>query len=174
MALSTRNNLDLTPQITINCHTVIIERPPAAADHPNAIYRSPPAPAKGVWVRSGGILAFVKTLYWNILDRDAESQAVVDGWTKHTYTNGLAQTLGGFFTSPEYTGRGLPTEVTVDKFYLAVLGRHAEAAGRAYWTEKISNGMSLLQVAEGFVGSAEYRGKVQAGTAPDPVRWPTN
>ena len=116
---------------------MVIERPPV--DHPNVIHSSPPAPPKGVWVRPGGILAFVGTMYWNILDRDAENQAVIDGWAKHTYLHGLAHTFGGFFTSPEYTGRGLPTEVTVDKFYWAVLGRHAEAVEKAHWVERIGN-----------------------------------
>jgi len=152
---------------------VVIERPPV--NHPNALHPSPPALApKGVWVRSGGILAFVGKMYWNILDRDAENQAVIDGWTKHTYIHGLAHTFGGFFTGPEYTGRGLPTEVTVDKFYLAVLGRHAETVERAHWVERIGNGTTLWQVAEGFISSPEYRARVQAGKAPDPVHWPTN
>jgi len=178
MASPTADGLDTNPQnvsqhlngtlspglhITINCQTVVIERPPAA-DHP----------PKGMWVRSRGILSFVETLYWNILDRDSENQGAIDYWTRNTYSRGLAHTLGGFVTSPEYSVRGLPTEVTVDKFYLAVLGRHADAGEKAYWVDRIRDGMTLRQVAEGFVKSAEYRRMVQAGTAPDPVHWPTD
>jgi hypothetical protein len=37
---------------------------------------------------------FVKTLYQNILDRDLESQAVIDGWTNHAHSNGIAETMG--------------------------------------------------------------------------------
>lgn len=111
-------------------------------------------------------------MYQNILDRDPESQTVVDNWTRHTYAHGLAETLGCFFTSGEYRAKSLSTEATVDKFYLSVLGRQAEPSGRAYWIGAIRNGMSLHKVVEGFVGSQEYRQKVQAGSAPYPILWP--
>lgn len=113
-------------------------------------------------------------MYWNILDRDVENQAAVDNWTKHTYTHGLAHTLGSFFTSPEYSGRGLPTEVTVDKLYWVALGRQADTAERIHWVERIKNGASLWQVANGFIDCPEYKERVRTGKAPDPVYWPTN
>ncbi|KAF8805912.1 hypothetical protein BYT27DRAFT_7191823 [Phlegmacium glaucopus] len=165
-------NLGLGFHINIYCHSVIVERPPTTADHPNPVYRSTPPPLNGVWVRSGGISDFIRTLYWNILGRNPENQLAIDNWTRHTYTHGLAHTVGSFFTAEEYTSKGMSTESTVDKLYLAVLGRQVTATGRGDWVERIRNGMSLWQVAEGFVDSAEYRGKVQAGTAPDPIHWP--
>ena len=123
-------------------------------------------------MRTGGILDFMRTLYQNILDRDPESHTVLEGSTREVYTRGLAYTVGRFFTSPEYTAKGLPTEITVDKFYLSVLGRHPEAEGKAHWVEEIRRGMTLWRVAEKFVGSEEYRRKVEADQVPDPINWP--
>lgn len=114
----------------------------------------------------------MRTLYQNILDRDPENQLAVDNWTRHTYNHGLAHTVGSIFTSPEYTAKHLSTEATVDKFFLAVLGRQTDEGGRVYWVEEIGRGMSLWKVADKFVGSEEYRGKVEAETAPHPIHWP--
>lgn len=161
------------PAPLISLHrAVIIERPhpaPTVPDNP-----SPPQsqPRKGIWVRTGGVLDFMRTLYQNILDRDPESHAAIEGWTREVYARGLAYAVGGFFTSIEYTAKGVSTEATVDKFYLSVLGRHPEAEGRAHWTEEIRRGMSLWTVAEKLVGSEEYRRRVAAEQAPDPIHWP--
>lgn len=125
-----------------------------------------------MWVPSGGIPDFIRTLYQNILDRDPESQTAIDYWIRYTYEHGLASTIGGFFTSREYTARGMSPEATAEKFYIAVLGRQAEPGGREFYVNEIRTGMSLWKVADDFVGSREYRLNVQAGTAPDPIHWP--
>lgn len=127
----------------------------------------------GVWDPSGGIPDFVKTLYWNVLDRMPESQSVIDHWTRKTHEHGLAHTVGGFFTSEEYKGKGMLSETTAKKFYLAVMGRQAEPDERAHWTKRINNGMSLTQVANFFVADSEYRRMVKDGKAPDPIHWPS-
>ena len=111
-------------------------------------------------------------MYQNILDRDPESQDAINWWTGHTYNHGLASTVGGFFTSHEYAAKGWSPEVTTEIFYLAVLGRQVEPVGREIHIRAIRNGVSLRKLANSFVGSEEYRGKVQAGTAPDPIHWP--
>lgn len=129
-------------------------------------------PPWGIWVRSGGILDFMRTLYQNILDRDPESQEVLEWHARNTYTHGLANAVGGFFMSPEYASRGLSAEATVDRYYLSLLGRQPEAQGREYWVGEIQRGMTLWRVAEGFVGSEEYRRRVDAQMAPDPIHWP--
>jgi hypothetical protein len=129
-------------------------------------------PPRGIWVRSGGILDFIRTLYQNILDRDPENSEALESHTLNTYTHGLASTVDNFFMSPEYESRGLSTEATVDKYYLSLLGRQPEAQGKAYWVGEIQRGMTLRTVANGFVGSDEYHGRVRAETAPDPVHWP--
>jgi len=150
----------------------------SAADHPNPVDQNPPEPLRGVWVHTGGIPGFIKTLYWNVLDRDAESQTVIDHWTHQTYTHGLAHTVSGFFIALRSTayGQGMSTEAMVDRFYLAVLGRQPKPGepGKVHWVRELRNGASLLDVANGFIGSPEYRGKVQAETRPDPIHWPSS
>jgi len=91
---------------------------------------------------------FAKTLY-QIGPRPRKSNC--------HYDNRLARTIVEFFTSDEYTAKCKSVEATVDKFYLAVLDRQAEPEGRTYWIGKIRSGMSLWKVADGFVGSNEYR-----------------
>ncbi|KDR71936.1 hypothetical protein GALMADRAFT_213432 [Galerina marginata CBS 339.88] len=105
--------------VQFNAHTGSTE----ADSDPSATLPLLTPPPRGVWVPSGGIEDFIRTLYQNILDRDPESQTVVNLWTGQTYRHGLAYTISGFFMSDEYTGRALPKEVTAEKFYLAVLGR---------------------------------------------------
>jgi len=75
------------------------------------------------------------------------------------------RTLGKNFTSEEYSfPRVLPTEKSlwinsIGQFWV----RPADAAGKMDWIKMIKYGMSHFQLAEG--------GKVQAGTAPDPIHW---
>jgi len=66
------------------------------------------------WDAASGIRDFVKTLYQNILDRDAESKAAIDFWSKHARFHGIASAIGGFFTSDEFKTKSFPSEVVVD------------------------------------------------------------
>jgi hypothetical protein len=121
------------------------------------------------WNRSGGIPDFIRTLYNNILDRHPESEAVIDYYTRYTHSKGLASTIGAFFTSAEYRAKSMSTAATVEKLYISILGRDSEPGGRVYYIRKLNRGMGLWEAVEEFVGSAEYRQKVQTGTAPHPV-----
>ncbi|KIM87526.1 hypothetical protein PILCRDRAFT_815052 [Piloderma croceum F 1598] len=56
-----------------------------------------------------GIQDFVRTLYKNILDRDAESQEVIDEWTQRIHSSGVAHVVGDFFMSPEYRAKSMST-----------------------------------------------------------------
>ncbi len=46
---------------------------------------------------------------------------------------------------------------TVVRMYEGLLGRSAEAAGAQFWVEAEQNGASLEAIAQGFLGSLEYR-----------------
>jgi hypothetical protein len=105
-------------------------------------------------------------LYKNILDRDAESQEVIDDWTHRIHSSGVAHVIGDFFGSPEYRAKSMSTDATVDKLYLSLLGRSPEPEGKIFWVKELNRGMPLRDAAEGFVGSREYRQKIQAGTSP--------
>ena len=129
-------------------------------------------PPWGIWVRSGGIKDFMRTLYQNILDRNPESPEALEWHARHTSAEGLASTVGVFFTSPEYVAKGLSTEATVDKYYLTLMGRQPETRGKVHWVREIQRGMTLLKVANSFVSSDEYRRRVNTQMAPDPIHWP--
>ena len=126
-----------------------------------------------LWNHTGGIPDFVRTLYQNILDRDPESQAAINYWMDYTHSHGIALTIGGFFTSNEFKARGLPIEVVVDKLYRAILGCEAEAEGKNYWLDRFRRGDGMQVIVNDFVGSREYRQKVQDNLVPHPVYWPS-
>jgi hypothetical protein len=111
-------------------------------------------------------------LYQNVLSRDAEDQAAIDNWTNHTHHHGLISTLRGFF-SDEFKAKNLPEEVVVDKLYRSILGREAHGDDeKNVWLCKLRRGDTMQMIINDFVGSAEYRQKVQNNTAPHPVFWP--
>ena len=55
-----------------------------------------------------------------------------------------------FATSDEYLGR------LVDTYYLATLGRPADAAGKQHWLRQLRSGRTPASVAAGFYASPEY------------------
>ena len=61
----------------------------------------------------------------------------------------LAGVMGSFLASPEYAGtRGSLTDAAVvDSRSVGALGRHAEAAGQAYWTGPLAQSASRAVVA---------------------------
>ncbi|KDQ11642.1 hypothetical protein BOTBODRAFT_35093 [Botryobasidium botryosum FD-172 SS1] len=109
---------------------------------------------------------FVKTLYRNILDRPAESWAVIAHHTNAVHERGLAAAIFGFFGSPEYRAKNLSTEETVKKLYRSILGREAEAGGLEHHVREINGGRSLETAVHVFVDSPEYRARARRGLVP--------
>ncbi len=105
----------------------------------------------------------IATLYSQVLGRQAE----VDGFQywAHAVEGGLSlgQMALSFIRSAESTYAtaprvGIDSELIGDQIevlYEALLGRSSDAAGKAYWEEVMQNGLTLDQVAEGFVHSFE-------------------
>lgn len=48
--------------------------------------------------------------------------------------------------------------VQIDQLYRKILGRPADAEGRAYWLEQVAGGLRIEDIAAQFYGSAEYFG----------------
>jgi hypothetical protein len=115
---------------------------------------------------------FIKTLYQNILSRDPESQSVIEKWTNHTNSYGIASTIAGFFTSDEFKARHPSQDTIVDKLYRSILGREPEPEGKNHWLRHIKKGDSMQVIVNGFVDSAEFRLKVENNVVPHPVFWP--
>jgi hypothetical protein len=107
-------------------------------------------------------------LYLNVLDRDPESQEVIDHHTMAVHDCGLAVAIDGFFTSHEYHAKKLSTEVTVKKLYRSILGREPEADGMEHHIQEMSQGRSVSDAVHVFVDGPEYTQRVQEGLAPSP------
>jgi hypothetical protein len=124
---------------------------------------SPPVAYVGVnnvGVDKTGILspnaAFVETLYQTLLKRTGDTSSAADagGWVslldKGTLTQAaVAQAISH---SPEALG------LVVDGLYLKVLGRTADAAGRAAFVNLLANGGTLEQATAALMSSPEYVG----------------
>lgn len=113
------------------------------------------------WNPSGGTPDFIRTLYHNILDRNPESQDVVDFHTKVAYNSGLRNAVLGFFSSVEYRAKSLPTEETVKKLYRSILNREPNGEEVAHHVQEIIRGRSMEEAVRVFVDSPEYNQRVQ-------------
>jgi hypothetical protein len=112
---------------------------------------------------------FVTLLYQNVLHR-APDQAGLTSWLNFLAAgHSRAEVVTGFSESQEDIGAlaapvqaGLwiedPAAAQIARMYDAVLGRIPDAAGLANWTHNLeTGGASLLDVANGFTGSAEFQ-----------------
>jgi len=81
------------------------------------------------------------------------------------YKNGVSyQTISNAFTaSPEFTNRYGSTSNSqfVDRVYLNVLGRNPDAAGKNYWLNQLSRGMSRGQLMLQFSESPEFKNRTK-------------
>ncbi|MEZ5182815.1 MAG: DUF4214 domain-containing protein [Acidimicrobiales bacterium] len=70
----------------------------------------------------------------------------------------LVSISNSFAVSSEFTNRygKLSNRAFVDRVYLNVLGRSADAGGATYWTARLDGGMSRGQVMANFSQSSEY------------------
>lgn len=103
--------------------------------------------------------AFVTRLYEQCLDREPE-KAGFDYWMEalNNYTQSGASIAYNFVFSPEFQSKQFSNEDYIEHMYALVLGRESEAAGKAYWVDKMNNGYSRLDVFYGFVRSTEFDG----------------
>lgn len=69
----------------------------------------------------------------------------------------LPEVAGGVLSTPEVQARQGASDAAgyVDRLYQNILGRAGDAAGRAYWIERLQTGTSRAQVLVGFAESAE-------------------
>ncbi len=103
--------------------------------------------------RSGSTRAgWVRQLYRVVLDRGA-AQSEVDHWARVLaagYTR--AQVALGFLLSTERL------TTVVDGYYVQLLGRHIDPAGRRTWVGALQAGRHDEEIIAGIVGSEEYWG----------------
>ena len=100
---------------------------------------------------------FVSRCYKLILNRGADAGGLAN-WTSQlkAKAKNASEIIYGFMYSPEYTGRKLGNEQTVEILYKTMLNRGADAAGKASWLNKMANGATIVDIINGFCGSQEF------------------
>ena len=63
--------------------------------------------------------------------------------------------IEGILTSAEYKARRPADQDFVNDLYFLLLGRPADASGRAYWVQQLSTGTSRHDVVDSFLHSRE-------------------
>ena len=103
--------------------------------------------------------AFVISCYNIILGRKPDTGGM------QTWINELnsgrktaSEIIDRFVNSPEYLSKNYNYDDSVDILYQAMLGRNADAAGKANWVKKLESGQTLAHVINGFCFSNEFRG----------------
>ena len=103
---------------------------------------------------------FVDRLYKLCLERNAD-QAGLYGWVgnlKNGNMNG-AQMANSFFFSDEFKSKNVSNEKYVELLYNTLMGRPADAAGKAGWLSQLQGGhMSRRDVMKSFIESTEFTG----------------
>lgn len=122
------------------------------------------------WAPFASPEAFVTQQYRDFLFREADAEGLaywVDDLRSGRITG--AWMIDNFLHSPEFDARirTLPqfsqqtsTDVRVLMAYQGLLGRPAEPAGAAYWTDQVRRGLSLHALIYGFLYSPEYATRV--------------
>ncbi len=107
------------------------------------------------------------TLYETVLGRQADS-AGFDFWSSALEGGGnsLGSIALSMAQSSEGASRGLAfngeSGNDLQTLYQSILGREADAPGFAFWSEKMAQGLSLIEVAGSMVGSVELVGQYKA------------
>ena len=122
---------------------------PAAPSAPAA----PAAPAEP----ADKVEAFVTRCYRLILNRAPDAGGLAD-WTSQlkSHTKNASEIIYGFMYSTEYAARGLSSDRTVEILYNTMLNRGSDAGGKADWVNRLANGQQVVDIINGFCGSAEF------------------
>ncbi|MDR5876560.1 DUF4214 domain-containing protein [Vreelandella gomseomensis] len=106
-------------------------------------------------------LAWITGLYDQVLGRQADVDGVQYWAKQHAEGLGKSEMAMLFMTSAE-SGQSLDVQAdgvdaVLDTLYGALLGREADAPGKAYWVDQLESGASLGDVVGGFMASEEVR-----------------
>ena len=99
---------------------------------------------------------FVYNLYMSCLGRSPDT-AGQENWCKFLARGGDGTTIAnGFVFSSELWLKHLDNEKFVDVLYNSILGRPADAAGKAQWANQLNYSSSRAHVLNGFLFSQEF------------------
>ncbi len=116
---------------------------------------------------------FVELLYRNVLGREGEAagvqgwtDALRGDWTRETVVLGFSESQENINNSEAEINRGLwvgdTQAAVVARMYDTVFDRAPDEGGLAGWTAHMHNGMAISQLADYFIGSAEFQARYGA------------
>ena len=104
------------------------------------------------------VKAFITRCYNIILGRAPDAGGVQTWYNELTSGRKTAsEIIDRFVNSPEYLNKNYNYGNSVDILYQAMLGRKADAGGKANWVKKLQSGQTLAHVINGFCFSKEFR-----------------
>ena len=111
-------------------------------------------------------VAFVQQLYRNVLGREADADGQ-QNWINVVNATSRGDALLAFSDSQESHRLTLPitgsrNDAAATRLYQAAFDRAPDAPGLSLWSGALKQGMSLEQVAQGFIGSQEFAGRYGA------------
>lgn len=103
------------------------------------------------------IKSFVDRFYQIVLNRKPDLAGFND-WSLQIFSGSKpgGDIAIGFFNSPEFINRNTTVSEFLDIAYSAFFDRVPDGGGKNAWTILLSEGMTRLQVVDGFVGSQEF------------------
>jgi hypothetical protein len=100
----------------------------------------------------------VNSFYEDLLGRDASNLELSTAISAMAAGSRDETVLAGVVASDEYfTAQGGTNVDFIQAIYQDLLGRAADAAGRQFWTDRLSQGVTRAQVVLGFATSTEFR-----------------
>ncbi len=105
------------------------------------------------------IEAYVTRCYSVILGREPDPNGLNTWFNElNSGRKAASEIIDRFVNSAEFLGKNYSNEEAVDILYQTMLGRNADAAGKANWVKKLESGQTLAHVINGFCFSKEFRG----------------
>ena len=102
--------------------------------------------------------AFITRCYSIILGRKPDAGGLQTWYNELTSGRKTAsEIIDRFVNSKEFVDKQYTDGESVDILYRAMLGRNADAAGKANWVLKLQSGQTLAHVINGFCFSKEFR-----------------
>ncbi len=102
--------------------------------------------------------AFITRCYSIILRRTPDAGGLKTWYNELTSgRKSASEIIDRFVNSPEYLNKNYNYGASVDILYQAMLGRKADAGGKANWVKKLQSGQTLAHVINGFCFSKEFR-----------------
>lgn len=103
------------------------------------------------------ITAYVSRCYRNILGRTADVQGL-NTWTGVLLSGkGGSEIVNSFILSDEFKRKRKNNSEFIDIMYQSMLGRAADAGGKANWLDCLEKGVSYQYIINGFSGSREFK-----------------